>query len=215
VVCSESVRIIDISQPVGIETAAWPGDQAFEIDWTLRQDRGDSVNVAAIRMSVHVGTHTDGGFHVSQSGSRPMDMPLGSYVGRVRVIDARGRDKLDESVVDDVDFANTPRILFRTLDRADHRAFPAHFVAPTPGLARRLVEAGVKLVGTDAPSMDDVDSKTLDSHHILEDGGVVTLENLLLNDVEPGEYTLIALPLKLMEADSAPVRAVLIEGRVE
>jgi arylformamidase len=215
VVCSESVRIIDISQPVGIETAAWPGDQAFELDWTLRQDRGDSVNVAAIRMSVHVGTHTDGGFHVSQSGSRPMDMPLASYVGRVRVIDARGRDKLDESVVDDVDFATMPRILFRTLDRADHRAFPTHFVAPTPGLARKLVAGGVKLVGTDAPSMDDVDSNTLDSHHILADGGVVTLENLLLNDVEPGEYTLIALPLKLMEADSAPVRAVLIEGRVE
>jgi arylformamidase len=72
----------------------------------------------------------------------------------------------------------------------------------------------VKLIGSDAPSMDDVDSKTLDSHHILADGGVATLENLVLSDVEPGEYTLIALPLKLLDADSAPVRAVLIEGEL-
>jgi arylformamidase len=215
VVCSDSVRIIDISQPVGPETAAWPGDQPFELAWTLRQDRGDSVNVSAIRMSVHVGTHTDGGFHVSPSGSRPVDMPLSAYLGRALVIDARGREKLDERVVDDVDFAKTTRILFRTLDRADHRAFPAYFLAPTPGLARRLVAGGVKLVGSDAPSMDDVDSKTLDSHHILADGGVVTLENLVLNDVQPGEYTLIALPLKVLEADSAPVRAVLIDGPIE
>ena len=59
--------------------------------------------------------------------------------------------------------------------------------------------------------MDHVDSKTLDSHHILIGAGVAILENLLLSDVVPGVYTLIALPLKLVEADSSPVRAVLIE----
>jgi len=63
--------------------------------------------------------------------------------------------------------------------------------------------------------MDDVDSKTLESHHILADGGVATLENLMLSHVEPGEYTLIALPLKFTDADSSPVRAVLIDGVIE
>jgi arylformamidase len=78
-----------------------------------------------------------------------------------------------------------------------------------------LVDAGVKLVGSDAPSMDHVDSKTLDTHHILVDQGVAVLENLVLSHVAPGVYTLIALPLKLVEADSSPVRAVLIEGEFE
>lgn len=209
------MRIIDISQPVSEETATWPGDQPFELNWTMRMDRGDSVNVAAIRMSVHVGTHTDGGYHVSPTGKRPADLPLESYVGRARVIDARGRDALDEAVLDDVDLANTARLLFRTRDAVDPASFPLAFLAPTPGLARKIVAAGIKLIGSDAPSMDDADSKTLDSHHILADGGVATLENLVLTDVEPGEYTLIALPLKLMEADSAPVRAILIEGSLE
>jgi arylformamidase len=74
------------------------------------------------------------------------------------------------------------------------------------------VAADALLVGSDAPSMDTVDSKTLDSHHILTDGGVAILENLVLSDVEPGVYTLIALPLKLVDADSSPVRAVLVDG---
>jgi arylformamidase len=73
----------------------------------------------------------------------------------------------------------------------------------------------VQLIGTDAPSMDTLDSKTLESHHILAAGGVAILENLVLSDVEPGVYTLIALPLKLVEADSSPVRAILVQGSIE
>lgn len=206
------MRIIDISQPVGVQTAVWPGDQPFELDWSMRQDRGDSVNVAVIKLSVHTGTHTDGGFHVSQRGTRAADLPIEPYVGRALVIDARGRRLLDEHVLDDVDLRTARRILFRTREVVDETSFPDRFLAPTPGLAHRIVAAGVKLIGSDAPSMDEVDSKHLESHHILADGGVVTLENLVLSDVEPGEYTLIALPLRLVEADSSPVRAVLLEG---
>src|SRR5688572_4045263 len=209
------MRIIDISQNVGADTAVWPGDQPFEVDWTMRQDRGDSVNVAAIRTSVHIGTHTDGGFHTTPHGIRPAAMPLQSYIGRALVIDARGRAALDEHAVDDVDLTVIRRILFRTRDAIDVTQFPPAFLAPTPALAQRLVDAGVKLIGSDAPSMDEATSRTLDSHRILADGGVATIENLARTTVHPGEYTLIALPLKLLEADSSPVRAVLIEGDIE
>lgn len=208
------MRIIDISQPVGPGIAVWPGDQPFELEWTLRQDRGDSVNVAALRMSVHTGTHTDGGFHVMQGGTGPFEMELSAYMGRVTVVDARGIP-LDERALDDVDLKRARRILFRTRDEIDERTFPAHFHAPTPGLAMQLVAAGVRLVGSDAPSMDDADSRTLDSHRILARGQVAILENLDLTNAPPGDYTLVALPLRLREADSSPVRAVLIEGSIE
>ena len=96
----------------------------------------------------------------------------------------------------------------------DPNTFPTDFLAPTPELARILVERGTPLVGTDAPSMDPFDSKTLETHHIFADAGVMTLENLLLVDVPPREYTLIALPLRLAGADSSPVRAILIDGQI-
>lgn len=209
------MKIIDITQPLGTNTASWPGDQPFELSWTMHQDGGASVNVAAIRMSVHTGTHTDGGYHVDARGLRPAELPLDAFIGKALVVDARGRAELDEDLIGDVALGNIRRILFRTRDRIDAAEFPAAFLSPTAGLARRLVEAGVQLVGSDAPSMDHVDSKTLDSHHIFVEAGVAILENLVLSDVEPGVYTLIALPLKLVEADSSPVRAILIAGEIE
>lgn len=196
-------------------TAAWPGDQPFQLSWTLQQERGHSVNVAAITTSVHNGTHTDGGYHVDGSGQRAGELPLDPFIGRALVVDARAFGGLNEEVVRDVDLTSTRRILFRTRDAVDAGTFPAEFRTPTPGLARALVAAGIQLVGSDAPSMDDAASKTLDAHHILIDGGVAILENLVLSNVEPGVYTLIALPLKLVETDSSPVRAVLIRGGLE
>lgn len=47
---------------------------------------------------------------------------------------------------------------------------------------------------------------------MLVSGGVVNLENLVLTAVAPGDYILVALPLKLTDADSSPVRAVLLDG---
>jgi arylformamidase len=209
------MKIIDISQPLSGGIAVWPGDQPFELTWTMHTDHGDSVNVAALTLSVHTGTHTDGGYHVSRNGARAADLPLAAYIGQALVVDARGRTELDEDVLRDVDLGSNRRILFRTRERVDPGEFPRRFLSPTTTLARKLVAAGARLIGSDAPSMDAVDSKTLDSHHILADGGVAILENLVLSDVEPGVYTLIALPLKLVDADSSPVRAVLIQGQIE
>ena len=42
-------------------------------------------------------------------------------------------------------------------------------------------------------------------------GGVALLENLDLSAVPPGDYELIALPLKIVGSDSSPVRAILRE----
>lgn len=41
--------------------------------------------------------------------------------------------------------------------------------------------------------------------------GIPVLEGLLLDGIADGNYLLSALPLKLADADGAPVRAVLME----
>lgn len=207
--------IYDISQPLGARTAVWPGDQTLEMGWTLERRQGDSVNVAAIRLSVHAGTHADGPLHFRDAGPAIGNLLLDAYIGAARVIDARGRDLLDVDLLDAIeDLAKTPRLLFRTREAVDPEAFPETVAPITPALAKRLAEAKIRLVGTDAPSVDPVDSKTLDAHRALAAGGVAILENLVLTHVPPGEYTLIALPLRLVEADSSPVRAVLLTERL-
>ena len=67
----------------------------------------------------------------------------------------------------------------------------------------------MRLVGLDSPSVDPAESKTLESHQQLLAHDLRVLENLVLDEVDPGDYELIALPLKLASADASPVRAIL------
>ncbi|HUH12177.1 MAG TPA: cyclase family protein [Longimicrobiales bacterium] len=206
------MKLRDISQPLSAATAVWPGDQPVELAWTMRRERGDSVNVAAVTFSVHAGTHADGPLHVTDDGAGAGTLPLEAYIGPALVVDARGHERLDERALDGVPLEGVERLLFRTRERGDAAVFPERIAALSPALARRLAAGGLRLLGTDAPSVDPLDAKELTAHRVLAEAGVVHLENLVLDDVPPGRYTLVALPLRLLEADSAPVRAVLIEG---
>jgi arylformamidase len=181
------------------------------MEWTMRRADGNSVNVAALSMSAHTGTHVDGPFHFDDDGARPAGLALDAFIGPAIVVDARGREHLDVDAVAAIDLERAERVLFRTRDTIDVRSFPTTFAALTPALATRMGEAGVRLVGTDAPSVDPFESKTLEAHRILARGGVAIVENLVLEDIEAGTYTLVALPLRLVDADSSPVRAVLLE----
>jgi arylformamidase len=72
-----------------------------------------------------------------------------------------------------------------------------------------LASRGIRLLGVDVPSVDPIESKDLEIHHALADHGIHILESLDLSAVAPGLYQLSALPLRVVGADGAPVRAVL------
>jgi arylformamidase len=67
----------------------------------------------------------------------------------------------------------------------------------------------MKLLGVDAPSVDDRHSKTLENHVNVFTLGCYVLENLDLREIDAGEYELLALPLRVAGLDAAPVRAFL------
>jgi arylformamidase len=175
----------------------------------MLQSEGASVNVAELRMSAHTGTHADGPFHVSGDGVRIGAAPLEAYLGPAVVADARGRAAIDAALVREVLASGPERVLFRTGAWTDPAVFPTEFAAIDPDAARLLAEAGVRLVGTDAPSVDPFHSKELLTHHVFGEAGVAIVENLWLDEVPDGEYELASLPLRLEEADASPVRAVL------
>ena len=74
-----------------------------------------------------------------------------------------------------------------------------------------LALQGVKLIGTDAPSVDLQDSKTMDAHNAVAKNAMRILEGLVLDGVEEGRYELIALPLKVGGGDAGLTRAILRE----
>lgn len=206
-------EIIDISQPVDAGAGVFEGDTPFSYTWKWDQADGSSCNVAAVTLSPHVGSHADAPLHFDRNGASIGEVELDSYLGPCRVVDLVGRIDAGDGLVRPeqlagINLSRTPRVLLRTHD-SQSTAFPRKFVALSAEAARWFAENGGRLLGLDTPSMDPATSKELAAHRELGRGGVAILENLVLAHVEAGEYELIAVPLRWMGLDAAPVRALL------
>jgi arylformamidase len=207
------MKIYDISRTISPVIAVWPGDQRFELRWTMQIQKGASVNVGAITLSVHTGTHADAPYHFDEQGVDISRLPLEKFIGPAMVVEVPDAQRVEIEHVRPLDFSRIKRVLFKTkAGDLDDSRWEDDFVYLATETAEFLGTQGVQLVGLDTPSIDPMKSKTLDAHKILARYGIVNLENLNLSSVPPGEYQLIALPLKLKGLDASPVRAVLIDG---
>ncbi|HDX9590549.1 TPA: arylformamidase [Bacillus pseudomycoides] len=200
---------IDISQPLNNKIATWPGDTPFsyEVSWTKEQS--GSVNVGKISMSIHTGTHIDAPFHFDNDGKKVSDLDINIYIGPARIIDVTGFESIGAKELENYDLEGVSRLLLRTLSKTNPHVFPETIPYLRADLAPYLHEKGVRLIGVDVPSVDPLNDKELAAHHELFKHGIHILENVVLENVQDGDYELIALPLSLTDADGSPVRAVL------
>jgi arylformamidase len=208
----------DISRTLAGDLAAWPGDEPFRFGLTGEIAKGQSVNVGAITTSVHNGTHADAPFHFQPDGLTIERAPLEIYLGRATVVDLAPRFAQSEEkhliTREDLqpyaeEIAATSRLLIKTGCWNDSTLFPERIPVIAADVPRWLLKNGVKLLGVDLPSVDEIDSKLLQNHHALARAGIAIIESLDLSDVPPGIYNFAALPLKIAGADGAPARAVL------
>ena len=203
------MTLIDISQPLRRGVPVWPGDTEFSFDLAWRKEESGSVNVGRITMSTHTGTHIDAPFHFEDDGSRVIALDPAVYFGHARLIDLLGVESIGAEDLKGQVPGGIARLLIRTGSWRGRNRFPDNTTYLRPDAAPLLAERGVRLVGVDVPSVDPIDSKDLPAHHALHANGVHILEGLVLDEVEPGDYELISLPLPLQESDGSPVRAML------
>jgi arylformamidase len=200
----------DISPPIDPATPVWPGDTPVSIERVWRMEAGSPVNVGRLTLSPHTGAHADAPLHYDAAGAPIGAVPLDAYLGPCRVIHcldaapAVRPDALRAALA-----GAPPRVLLRTCREAAQRHWDSAFCAVAPQTIDLLAEHGVRLIGIDTPSLDPQESKTMDAHHRIRTHRMAILEGLVLDAVPPGDYELIALPLKLATLDASPVRAVL------
>jgi arylformamidase len=200
----------DISIPLGPHTPEWPGDTPFSCGWTWEIARGASVNVSSITTSPHVGTHADAPLHVRDAWPAAHELPLQAFAGSAVVCDVRDGARTVE--LDDIiglPSGAVERLLLRTRCSIANGGFPPSWPALSTDAVHQLLARGLLLLGVDAPSVDLRESTSLEVHHALFAGGAYNLENLDLREIPLGTYELVALPVKVMGADAAPVRAAL------
>lgn len=205
-------RLWDISPPVSSASPVFPGDTPYRQQWKWALTPDCPVNVSEITLSPHIGAHADAPLHYKNGAASIGSVSLEPFLGPCRVIHAIdcGPLILPEHLAHAA-LNLPPRVLVRTSKHAGLEWWTDDFSAYAPHTIEWLAERGVMLIGIDTPSIDPASSKTLDSHHTILRHDIRVLENLLLDEVEEGDYELIALPLALIQADASPVRAVLRE----
>ena len=137
------------------------------------------------------------------------DLDINVYIGPARIIDVTGHESIGAKELKANDLEGVSRLLLRTSSKINPHVFPETIPYLRADLAPFLYEKGICLIGVDVPSVDPLDDKELAAHHELFKRGIHILENVVLENVQDGDYELIDLPLSLTDADGSPVRAVL------
>ena len=203
-------RIWDISPPVSSSSPVFPGDTPYSQTWTWTLDNECPVNVSTITLSPHVGAHADAPLHYAPSAPSAGAMSLEPFLGPCRIIHVLGCQELIQPQDIQHALSQIPeRVLIRTYEHSPPDYWQNNFAAYAPETIDLLHAHGVRLIGLDTPSIDPATSKSLDSHKRILNYDMRVLENLVLTHVDEGDYELIALPLKLIDADASPVRAIL------
>jgi arylformamidase len=175
---------IDISTPIRDGMPHWPGDPDVRV-WRFSSIEYGGANVTALSMCAHTGTHVDAPLHYVPGGASVDELPPEVGLGPARVVaEAPGDCRPGE------------RILFKGS-------------ALTLEAARQLARAGLRLAGVDSLSAGPAGAEGDEIHRVLLEAGVWILEGLDLSAVEPGQYELLCLPLRIAGADGAPARAFL------
>jgi arylformamidase len=203
---------IDVSVPVRSGMVHWPADPEVTLERTSTIEAGDNANMTRLDMSAHTGTHMDAPLHFFDEDPGMEALPLDIVMGPARVIRIEGEEPIDRGQLEGLDIQSGERILFRTTN-SDRpwwdRDFDPAYVHVSLEAAELLGEAGVALVGVDYLSVGGYESDGPETHRALLGAGVWIVEGLDLSEVEPGDYELICLPIKLVGSDGAPARVLL------
>lgn len=191
------MRLIDITRVVQ-EAPIYPGSSPVDIVQVADINKGDVYNSSIITAGSHMGTHADALRHFLEGEIAIAEMPLHHYLGPCRVVTVPADSLLEPSA-----FEGRLEGCLRLVIHGGGQSYL------TRAAAEHLVAAGIITVVTDAWSVAPLDNEA-EIHKILLGAKIAVVENVVLDNVPDGDYTLSCPPIKYAGCDGAPVRAVLM-----
>lgn len=208
------MRIIDITMTIHHDMPVYKNLEAKRpVHVVEKRMPPDTINESSLTLNLHTGTHIDSPFHMMAEGYPTECLDLEKLITPCKVIDLMtvedgiAREDLEHLAIEPGDF-----LLFKTRNSLDEGFRPDYIYVKESG-ARYLAEKQIKGVGIDTLGIERAQPGH-ETHIALLERDILIIEGLSLKDVAPGSYTLIALPLKIRNADGAPARVILIDGAI-
>ncbi|ESQ53714.1 hypothetical protein EUTSA_v10026013mg [Eutrema salsugineum] len=216
-------KIFDISHRYTPEMPAWESSEGLAsfLRLAASMKNGSFANVSEMKLSVHSGTHVDAPGHFIDeyydAGFDSDSLDLQTLNGPALLVDVPRDKNITAEVMESLHIPRgVRRVLFRTLNTDRRLMFKKEFDSSFAGFmtdgAKWLVEnTDIKLVGLDYLSFAAFEESPATHKVILAGRDIIPVEALKLDDVEVGTYSLHCLPLRLVNAEGAPTRCILIK----
>ncbi len=208
------------SPPIDLTLSLADGQRGVAFE-TARSVEKDGWNARTLPLYSHCGTHMDSPLHFGVSEQTIDEFPLSDCMGKAWVVRIAGDCTRRLLTVSDLGG------VAETLQPGDSLLLQtgwSHFVNEdkyrdalpriSEELAKWCVDKGVKILGVEPPSVADVHNleEVTRIHRILLSGGVIIVEGLTHLELLKGPTVyFMALPLKVVNGDGAPVRALAFE----
>ena len=217
-------RIVDLTHPIHEGMTTFPVAWHPYVEVSLLARHGiEERETRKLVLGTHSGTHMDAPRHFVRNGATVDHVPLTTLVGPTQVVDWTDLDELTQIEPDDLEQRINKDSCERLLMRydwcrwwGDKKFYESHpFISEES--AHWMNEHGVKLVGMDAPQLDNPmhgrgSGNDSPIHKILLGADVVFVECLRnLKQIRQPTCTLVVLPLNVIDGDGAPARCIAIE----
>lgn len=192
------MNIIDITRTAQ-NAPIYPGSSPIIIEQVCDMQKGDAFNASMIHAGSHMGTHADAHCHFIKDSTRTIeDAELYRYYGPCRVVTVPEKQMITRADLEGK-IENCERLCI-------HGGGLSYL---SPEAAQYIVACNILTVVIDAWSIAPLDNE-LEIHSIILGAQIAVVENVILDHVPDGTYTLCAFPVKYAGCDGAPVRAVLL-----
>ena len=189
----------------------WPDNPDVSLERKQCLQHGDVCNVSELQLGTHTGTHIDGLNHFIKGAPGIDQMPLNLMTGTARVVEISNPEQITAQELAGYELQAGERILFRTRNSEQlHQGegFQKEFVHVAEDAAKLLASAEVALIGVDYLSVGGFEGNVIEVHHALLGAGIWCVEGLNLKELTAGYYEFICLPIRLVDGDGGPARAI-------
>lgn len=216
-------KVIDLSFPIHEGMTTFPSHWHPTVEVTQLGRHGiEDRESRKLVIGTHTGTHVDAPLHFVRGGKTIDQLPLDLMAGPASIVDLPAKPKTEvplETLKKALGGRPVPKRLLLRWGWSKHWGKMSYYTE-SPYLSvdacRWLASKGVKLLGTDTPSVDCHDhgwktNNDCPNHHALLGAGVFLIEYMNnLTKIKSREIQLVVCPLNVLGGDGAPARVLAI-----